>query len=187
MKPDSKFLTDHGVDELLLDGALPSNATVVVYDEWGQPVKVPTSILTGQTITRGAMRLATPTDQDFNDTTYTIIDMDTVAQESGNLNVDISTNSITVVNDGTYRVSLGIDAGFGGQEELQLMVHVNGSIYNNYPMAIQGRNANKPVCLFWENTVNLSAGDTLDFRGKNGDSGNFTLHIQRAMLAVEQV
>ena len=187
MKPDNKFLTDHGIDELPLIGALPANATVISYDELGRPVKVLTSIMTGHIITRGSMRLATPASHSFNDTSYTVIDMDTVTQQSGNLTVDILTNSITINNAGTYKVSLGVDAMFGGSEELQLMVFVNGTEYSSYPMAIQGRGINKPVALFWENTVDLSAGDTLDFRGKNGDSGTFNINIQRSTFAVEQL
>ena len=187
MNYDPKFLTDHSVNEMQSNGALPSNAEVITYDNLGRPVKVPSSVLTGHTITRGAMRLATPTDHSFNDASYTVVDMDTVAQQSGDLSVDISTNSITVNKDGVYKVSLGVDAGFGGQEELQLMVHIDGVEYSQYPMAIQGRGANKPVSIFWENTVNLSAGDTLDLRGKNGDIGSFTLHVQRATLALEQL
>ena len=186
MRPDNKFLTDHGADELVLSPTLPDNHTLVVYDDAGNPYRVDMATFMSQ-FARASMRLATPVDQDFNDTTWTVMEYDTITQVRGDITADINTNSITVGSDGVYDVLIGVDAAFGGSEELNVMAFVNGSAYSPNAMAIQGRTSNKPVSLFWHTTVQLSAGMEIDVRGINGDSGAFTINMQRMYFSVYKI
>jgi hypothetical protein len=178
---DSKFLTDHGVDELPIVGQTdtPDNTTEIVFDEAGIPYKVEAG-------GRASMRLGTPVSETFDDVSWNVLPFDTVTQEKNGFVCDIGNGTITVPRDGIYEVSSGVDAGFSGQEELNLMVFVNDSAYSSQAMAIQGRTANKPVALYWESTVSLSAGDVLDIRGQNGDSGSFNCNILRMIFAVDE-
>ena len=178
---DAKFLTDHGVDELPVTNQTiaPDNTTEIIYDALGRPYRVEAG-------GRASMRLGNPTSTTFDDTNWTVLPFDTVTQTKNGFVCDINNGTITVPRDGIYEVSSGVDAGFPGTEELNLMVFVNGSPYSSYPMAIQGRSNNKPVALYWESTVSLSAGDVLDIRGQNGDSGSFTCNILRMIFAVDE-
>ena len=134
---------------------------------------------------KGSLKLSGPTSLPINDTTFTLIPMDELVVERGSFDVDPAAGTITVTKDGLYEVKSGVDVAFPGTEELQLMIFVNGNPADPDNMAIQGRGNNRPVSLFWAVTTQLSAGDVVDIRAINGDSGNTTLNFIRCKLSVE--
>ena len=137
-----------------------------------------------EVLTKGAMRLSTPTDQSISDANYVVLEFDEVTMERGGIICDPTANTITVSSTGPYSVHIGVDGTFPGAEMLELMVYVNGAAYSPHPLILQGRANQKPVSIFWESTVNLDDGDVLDVRGRNGESGTFTLSLQRMYMAV---
>jgi hypothetical protein len=186
MISNPKFLSDHGIDELPLTANVPANAELVVFDVSGNPFKVPLSSIFNSDTARGSMRLATPYDHTFNDVDWAVINFDDTTQEKGGIVCDESTGAITVPNTNVYEICVGVNAGFSGQQELQLSVFVNGTQVHPEPLAIQGRSANKPVSLYWEASFALNAGDVVDVRGHNGDSGSFTCHIKNLAFAIDE-
>ena len=135
-------------------------------------------------LAKGAMRLNIPTDQTISDADYIVLEFDEVTVERGGIACDPAANTITVPSTGLYSVHIGVDGTFPGAEMLELMVYVNGSAYSPHPLILQGRANQKPVSIFWESTVTLNAGDVLDVRGRNGESGSFTVNLQRMYAAV---
>ena len=135
-------------------------------------------------LAKAAMRLSTPTDQAISDADYTILEFDEVTVERGGFVCDPAANTITVPSTGLYSAHIGVDGTFPGAEMLEIMVFVNGTAYSPHPLILQGRANQKPVSIFWESTVDLNAGDVLDVRGRNGESGTFTINLQRMYAAV---
>ena len=135
---------------------------------------------------RAAMRLGSPTVQQFNDTTYEVITpFDTVTVERGGITADHLTNEITVNQDGLYEVFFGIDADFDKGDQLDILIYVNGAAYSNNPAAVQGLGDGKPLSITWGSLVNLNAGDVIDMRCKNGASGNFDCNFRRLFFSVK--
>jgi len=135
-------------------------------------------------IGKGAMRLATPATQNINDADWTVLEFDAITDERGGFICDITSNTITVPSTGLYTVNHGIDANFPGSEMIELMTYVNDVEYSPHYLILQGRNNQKPVSIFWQSTVSLTAGDVINIRCRNGESGSFDLDLQRMYVAV---
>jgi len=135
-------------------------------------------------LAKAAMRLHNAQIVSVNDTTWSVLPFDEVTVERGGFSCSTTTHSIVVPSSGLYSIHQGVDAGFPGTEELNLMSYVNGSPYSSEYLAMQGRSNNKPVSMFWESTVTLNAGDEIDIRCLNGDSGNFDLRVIRMYFAM---
>jgi len=136
----------------------------------------------------GSMRLSAPDDtQDFSDFDYSVVMFDEIVENRGNLKVNLDDNSITVEDTGLYSIEIGFCAGFPGSEELNLMTLVNDLPYSSEASAIQGRNNNKPVSLYWKSTARLRKGQKIQLGAMNGDTGSVTPHIKRLHFEVKRV
>jgi len=135
-------------------------------------------------LAKAAMRLSAPATQSIDDADFSVLEFDEVTVQRGGFNADPSTNSITVPSSGLYSVHIGVDGTFPGSEMLELMVFVDGAAYSPNSLVLQGRANQKPVSLYWESTVDLVAGATIDVRGRNGESGSFNLNFQRMYLCM---
>ena len=135
---------------------------------------------------RASMRLNTPLNVDANDSAYVIFPLDEIVTAKG-CTADAGTHKITVGSTGNYTVSRGVIAGFNGQEEMALMLFVNGNPYSTYPLTVQGKSNRKPVSIYWTDEMSLTTGDIIDIRVKNYDSGNVTFHVKRATLQVRKI
>ena len=135
-------------------------------------------------IAKGAMRLAAPITQNITDADFTELLFDQVTIERGGIICDPNTNSITVASSGLYTVNQGIDATFPGSEMIEVISFVNGVEYSPEYFVLQGRANQKPVSMFWQSTVSLSAGDVVTMRAKNGESGSFDLNLKRMYHAI---
>jgi hypothetical protein len=135
-------------------------------------------------IAKGAMRLSAPVIQVINDSSFSVLQFDHVTDERGGIICDPDSNSITVASSGLYTVNQGIDATFPGAEMVELIAFVNGTEYSPNYLVLQGRANQKPVSLFWQSTVSLSAGDAVTMQARNGESGSFDLHLFRMYMAL---
>jgi len=133
---------------------------------------------------KAAMRLATPATQIVGDTDWVTVDCDTIVVERGGLTASTVTNEITVPKTGLYVFEFGIDAEFAANDELDLVAFVNDVQYSLEPAAMQGNGAGKPENMFWQSTVPLNAGDIIDIRMRNGDTGNVDPFIRRVSFSV---
>ena len=141
-----------------------------------------------QDLSLGSMRLSAPDDtQDFSDVDYSIVMFDEIVEDRGLLKVNLNDNSITVKEAGLYSIEIGFCAGFPGSEELNLMTLVNDVPYSSEPAAIQGRNNNKPVSLFWKSTARLKKNQKIQLGAMNGDTGSVTPRIKRLHFEVKRV
>ena len=101
--------------------------------------------------------------------------------------VDATAHTIKIASTGDYTVSRGVIAGFNGQEEMAIMLFVNGVEYSTYPLTVQGKSNSKPVSIYWTDEVSLSKDDVIELRVKNSDTGNVTFHVKRATLQVRKI
>jgi len=135
---------------------------------------------------RASMRLNTPVNVAADDSGYIIFPLDEVVTAKGCV-ANTASHDITISSTGDYTVSRGVIAGFNGQEEMALMLYVNGNPYSTYPLTVQGKANAKPVSIYWTDEVSLSKDDVIDIRVKNNDSGNVTFHVKRATLQVRKI
>jgi hypothetical protein len=135
-------------------------------------------------LAKGAMRLAAPATQTITDADFTVLEFDTVTDERGGFVCDPATNSITVPSTGLYTVNQGIDAIFPGSEMIEVMSFANDVEYSPEYLMLQGRANQKPVSLFWQSTVSLTAGDVINLRCKNGEAGSFDINLIRMYFAI---
>ena len=136
----------------------------------------------------GSMRLIAPDDtQVFDDVDYSIVGFDQIVESRGDLKVSLDDDSIVVNETGLYSLEIGFCAGFPGTEELNLMTIIDGVPYSSEPAAIQGRNNNKPVSLFWKSTARIKAGQKIQLGAMNGDAGTVTPRIKRLHFEVKRV
>ena len=134
---------------------------------------------------RAAMRLSTEISQTIRSDEYQQIEgFDIVTVERGNFEADHLNNQIICNQDGLCDVTIGIDAEFSQNVELDLVIFVDGQPYSNQPASIQGRGNSKPVSLAWTSLAELSAGNVLDIRVKSADTNNVPVLFRRLYFSV---
>ena len=116
---------------------------------------------------------------------------DTVVTEQGGYDAYIdpvdSGGSLTNSTGGTMEalLAVGMNVDFSGNETLEVYVYVNGAQYSALPMVIQGEGSGHPVGMYWESEIILDAGDTVDIRGRNGDTGSYDIAFLRCTFRID--
>lgn len=135
---------------------------------------------------KAALRLTTAGTQEFDDVSWTPLEFDQITVQRGGVTADLSDNTVAVPKTGLYEFSFGIDAEFPINEQLDIMVFINGVAYADTPAGVQGGGAGKPVALAWVSTAVLVAGDIVDLRVQNGDIGPLIPTIRRLYFAIKE-
>ena len=82
-------------------------------------------------------------------------------------------------------VAMGLNVDFPANETLEVYVYINGARYSDNPMVMQGEGSGHPVSVYWESEVELADGDTLDIRGRNGDTGSYDIAFLRSTFRMD--
>ena len=140
---------------------------------------------------RGSMRLAVEVVQQFTDDVEPIVMecFDTVVTERTGLVVDPLVGYSISNNTGhafaSAVVTVGLNIVFPGSESLEVYLYVNGIMYSDNPIVVQGDGNSKPTELFWQSDIALAVGDILDLRGRNEASGSYNCTFTRSTFRVD--
>ncbi len=135
---------------------------------------------------RAVMRLSAPYSQVFGQGVFSIVTGFDINQlERGNVEADHLVNEITVLADGFYDVTVQVSAEFASGDELQMMIFINDAQLSANPVGIQGRGTGRPVYFAWTFLHQFVAGDVMDLRMQNGESGNLNCLLKRLYLDVK--
>lgn len=125
--------------------------------------------------------------QVFNDTTYSVITaFDETGVERGGITVNTTTNTITISEDGLYKVTGGLAADFASNDIIEIAYYVDDVIASTTPWIRQGQGVGNPFSAFWSSYVPLVAGNVIDLRAKNAGSGNLTPNLIRLTVSLEK-
>ena len=128
---------------------------------------------------KGAMRLATTRDQTIPSDWTTLMAFDNTVVERGGIVCDPAGGSITVAETALYIIGIGINFVANRDMELEIVLAVGATLYDDRPMVLQARGMNKPVEMFWMSHADLNAGDVLSLRGRDAQGGSFTATFLR--------
>ena len=136
-------------------------------------------------LAKASMRLSAPLTQEFIEVEYRVVDaFDAIVLERGGLVATPANNTMTVNATARYKLRVGLNFEARASEELQIVPYVNGVAYSSNPISIQATGVGKPVEAFWESDINLTAGDVVDIRGRNGDGGTVDIDFTRSTFAL---
>ena len=139
---------------------------------------------------RGSLRLSTDTTQTITDSA--IPDLlecfDTIVTSQNGFIPKLTGNTATITNDSGYNskaiVSVGLNVDFPANETLEVFLFVNGVVYSDVPLLVQGNGNGKPISMYWESEVVFADGDVLDIRGRNADTGTYDIKFLRSTLRI---
>jgi len=145
----------------------------------------------GLVTAKAALRLVAASGQTFTTTQWDKLHFDAVTLQRNGITATATgaDHSITVSVGGWYEVFFGISCIFPTQDVLELVAYINGVEYSSQYTEAVGQGTGDPIVMAWKSTVQLTAGDVLDLRGRNSPehgSGSLALTYSRLYLDVKQ-
>ena len=178
-------LNDREYEFWCVDGGIP----VDIVRHNGEPVTYNGEELTVAELTEilsvGSMRVDVPYAGVYPDDAWVKIGFDTVTNNPPDMDVNPALDSITVNRAGLYKVSLGLNAAWPVPETLGIMVFINDIEYSDRPLILAGEGGTDPISLFWSSYIPLLAGQIIDVRGRNQETGNLNASIERGIFSLE--
>jgi len=136
---------------------------------------------------RGSLRLAVQATQTITDNVDPVLlgCFDTIVTTQNGLEPKLEgDNKATIKNTtgSTAKVilSVGLNVDFPANETLEVFVYVNGVVYSDLPIIVQGLGSDKPISMYWESEIILNADDVVDLRGRNADAGSYDITYLRS-------
>jgi len=137
----------------------------------------------------GSGRLATDYTITITKPNFEIAAFDTVVIETPGVEVNEAAHTITVEQDGYYKMTFSFNGYFSGNDTMKIMPFINGVEYSSNYILKAGEGTNDDIVVSWTSITPLVAGDVLDLRIGNDDlsNGNITLHVKRLFFGVELI
>jgi len=135
-------------------------------------------------IGKAALRISTQYTHSLT-STYSTLQFDQKTVERGGLTSNLTTNSILIDTTGAYEIVICIDADYANNQEMLMMIHVNGIAYSALASSQQGRGTGKPMNFSWTSTTNLTAGDIVDVRIAS-EATSYDAEIRRLMYSIKR-
>ena len=124
--------------------------------------------------------------QDFTDVEYTIVTAFDKIQFERGVNCDLPSDSIILLEDGNYKVSISAVAEFDKNSSLDLAVMVNGVVSESFGN-IQGLGAGKGTQMGGADVDPMVIGDVIQLAAKRGELGSVSVVFVKARIIVSRV
>ena len=135
----------------------------------------------------GEMSLtATSPSQIFDDTAFEVITAFDKIQFERGVTVDPTTDRITIVEAGNYKVSVTIVAEFDKAVSLDTAIMIDGSVNESFGN-IQGLGNGKGVLIGGTDIDPYTAGQIVQLAAKRGEAGSVDVIFPKVRLIVERV
>ena len=140
---------------------------------------------------RGSLRLAAETTQTITDSSIPVLlgCFDTIVTTQNGLEPKLEGDNKATIKNTTGStikaiLSVGVNVDFPANETLEVFVYVNGVVYSDLPITVQGNGTDKPISAYWESEVILNADDVVDLRGRNADTGSYDITYLRSTFRI---
>jgi len=124
--------------------------------------------------------------QAFTDAAYTTITAFDKIQFERGLDCDIATDSITIEEDGNYRVSASAVGEFDKAVSLDMAIMVNGVVAESFGN-IQGLGAGKGALMGGVDIDPMVIDDVVQLAARRGEAGSVNVVFPKARIIVERV